>query len=171
LSLHLTQIAWLALEGSSRKVESIFSVQLPTPFHHHYFRRENRAPLRLRETWPRLNSCTRSMQLKGTPTGAYLAHPSIKAEAKAGKQLHDSFSKLVTLTYLLILSSLSSALPRPPILLVSSSGGSGNEAPNGKATGGCPCLSPRSCDATMGRGGLLGGTTTREHVLASGYLL
>ena len=31
--------------------------------------------------------------------GAYLAHPSIKAEAKAGKQVHDSISlKLVTLT-------------------------------------------------------------------------
>jgi hypothetical protein len=34
--------------------------------------------------------------------GAYLVHPSIKVKAKAGKQVHDSFSlKLVTLTYLI----------------------------------------------------------------------
>jgi hypothetical protein len=33
--------------------------------------------------------------------GAYLAHPSIKAKAKARNQVHDSFSlKLVTLNYL-----------------------------------------------------------------------
>jgi hypothetical protein len=31
------------------------------------------------------------VQSKGTPSGAYLAHPSIKAEAKTGKQVHDSF--------------------------------------------------------------------------------
>jgi hypothetical protein len=93
-------------------VESIFSVHLPTPFHHHYFRREKHAPLRLCETWPHLNSCSRSVQSKGTPTGAYLTHPSIKVEAKAGKQVHDSFSlKLITLTYLLILSSSSDASP------------------------------------------------------------
>ena len=50
------------------------------------------------------------MQSKGTPTGAYLAHPSIKVEAKAGKQVHDSFSKLVIVSYLLVLSSSSDAL-------------------------------------------------------------
>ena len=63
----------------------------------------------------RLNSYSRSVQSKGTPIGTYLAHPSIKAEAKVGKQVHDSFSKLVTLTYLLVLSSSSYALPRHPI--------------------------------------------------------
>jgi hypothetical protein len=92
-------------------VESIFFAQLPTPFHHHYFCREKRAPLRSCETWPRLNLCSRLVQLKRTPTGAYLAHPSIKAKAKAGKQVHDSFSlKLITLTYLLVLYSSSGAL-------------------------------------------------------------
>jgi hypothetical protein len=69
-------------------VESIFSFQFPTPFHHHYLRQEKRAPLRSCKTWPHLNSCSRSVQSKGTPTSAYLAHPSIKAEAKAGKQVH-----------------------------------------------------------------------------------
>jgi hypothetical protein len=76
---------WLALEGPSCVVESIFSIQLPTLFHHHYFHWEKRALLRSCETWPRLNSCSRSVQPKGTPTGAYLAHPSIKAGAKVGK--------------------------------------------------------------------------------------
>ena len=145
---------WLALEGPSYVVKSIFFIQLPTPFHHHYFRREKRAPLRLYETWPHLNSCYRSVQLKGTPMGAYLAHPSIKAEAKAGKQVHDSFSlKLITLTYLLVLSSSSGAPPRHPIFHISCNGGSGNEAPNGRVTRGCPCSSKLLCDAAMGQGG------------------
>jgi hypothetical protein len=152
-------------------VESIFTVQLPTPFHHHYFRQEKRAPLRSCETWPHLNSCSRLVQLKGTPMGAYLAHPSIKAEAKARKQVHDSFSlKLITLTYLLILSSSFGALPRHPIFHISSNGGSSNEAPNGRVTGGCPCSSLLSCDAATGRGGQLGGATTGEPIPASGYL-
>jgi hypothetical protein len=72
-------------------VESIFSIQLLTPFYDHYFCQEKHAPLRSCETWPRLNSCSRSVQSKGTPTGAYLAHPSIKEEAKVGEQVHDSF--------------------------------------------------------------------------------
>jgi hypothetical protein len=51
--------------------------------------------------WPHLNSCSCLVQSKGTPTGAYLAHPSIKVKAKARNQVHDSFSlKLVTLNYL-----------------------------------------------------------------------
>ena len=126
----------------SHVVESIFFGQLPTPFHHRYFRWEKRAPLRSCETWPCLNSCSRSVQSKGTPTGAYLAHPSIKVEAKAGKQVYDSFSlKLVTLTYLLILSSSSGTPPRHPIFHISSNGRSGNEAPNGRVTEGCPCSS------------------------------
>ena len=116
---------WLALEGPSHVVESIFSVQLPTPFHHHYFHREKRAPLRSCEMWPRLNSCSRSVQSKGTPMGAYLAHPSINAEAKAGKQVHDSFS-------LKLLSSSFGALPRHPIFHISSNGRSGNKVPNGR---------------------------------------
>jgi hypothetical protein len=111
------------------------------------------------------------VQLKGTPTGAYLAHPSIKAEAKAKKQVHDSFYlKLVTLTYLLVLSSLFGALPRHPIFDISSNGGSGNEAPNGRVTEGCPCSSLLLCDATTGWGGQLGGTTTGELIPAFSYL-
>ena len=106
-------------------VESIFSVQLPTPFHHHYFHQEKCAPLRSCKTWPRLNSCSCSVQSKGTPMGAYLTHPSIKAEAKARKQVHDSFS-------LKLLSSSSDALPRHPIFHISSNARSSNEAPNGK---------------------------------------
>ena len=120
---------------------------------------------------PHLNSCSRSVPSKGTPTGTYLAHPSIKAEAKAGKQVHDSFSKLVTLTYLLILSSSFGAPPRHPILHISSNGGLGNEAPNGRVAGGCPCSSPHLCDAMMGRRGQLSGATTRELIHTSGYLL
>ena len=147
------QITWLALEGPSRMVESIFTFQLPTPFHHRYFCREKRAPLGLCETWPRLNSCSHSMQSKGTPMGTYLAHPSIKVEAKVGKQVHHSFSKLVTLTYLLVLSSLSGALPRHPIFHFSSNGRLGNEAPNGRVIGGCPSSSLISCDAVTGWGG------------------
>ena len=103
--------------------------------------------------------------------GAYLTHPSIKAEAKAGKQVHDSFFKFITLTYLLIPSSLFDALPQHPILQISSNGGLGNEAPNGTVIGGCPYLSPQSCDATTGRGGQLGGAATGEPTLAFGYLL
>ena len=76
---------------STKIVRDIFFIQPPTLFHHHYFRREKRAPLRSCETWPCLNSCSRLVQSKETPMGAYLAHPSIKAEAKAGKQVHDSF--------------------------------------------------------------------------------
>jgi hypothetical protein len=118
-----------------------------------------------------LNSYSRSVQSKGTTTGVYLAHPSIKAKAKAGKQVHNSFSlKLVTLTYLLILSSLSDALPRHPIFHISSNGGSGNEAPNGRVTEGCHCSSPLLCDAVMGRGGQLGDDTTGEPNPTSGYL-
>jgi len=127
------QIAWLALEGPSRVIESIFSVQLPTLFQKNYFRQEKRAPLRSCETWPRLNSRSRSVQSKGTPTGAYLVHPSIKAEAKAGKQLHDSFS-------LKLLSSSFGAPPQHPIFHISSNGGSGNEVPNGRVTGDCLCF-------------------------------
>jgi hypothetical protein len=162
---------WLALEGPSSMVESIFPIQLPTPFHHHYFCREKRAPLRSCEAWPRLNSFSRSVRSKGTPTGTYLTHPSIKPEAKAEKQVHYSFSKLITLTYLLVLASSSSALSRHPIFQISSNGGSGNEAPNGRVTGGCPCSSPHSCDAAMGRGGQFGGATTGETIPAFGYLL
>jgi hypothetical protein len=152
-------------------VKSIFSIQLPTLFHHHYFRREKRAPLRSCETWPRLNSCSRSVQLKGTPTGAYLAHHSIQVEAKVGKQVHDFFSKLITLTYLLILFSSSNAPPRHPIFQISSNGKSSNAAPNGRVTGGCPCSSPHSCDVVMGQEGQLGSAATRELILAFGYLL
>ena len=152
-------------------VESIFSVQLPTPFHHHYFCLEKHAPLRSCETWPHLNSCSHSVQSKGTPTSAYLAHASIKAEAKVGKQVHDSFSKLITLTYFLVLSSSFDALSRHAILQISSNGRSSNEAPNGRVIVGCPCPSAHSCDAVMGRGGQLGGAATREAIPTSGYLL
>jgi hypothetical protein len=102
---------------------------------------------------------------------AYLTHPSIKVQAKAGKQVHDSFSKLITLTYLLVLSSSSGALPWHPILHISSNGRSGNEAPHGSVTGGCPCLSPHWCDAAMGRGGQLDDATIGELIPASNYLL
>ena len=155
--------SWLALEGPSRVVKSIFSIQLPTPFHHNYFHEEMHAPLRLCEMWPRLNSCSRSVQSKGTPTGAYLTHPSIKAEAKARKQVHDSFS-------LKLLSSSSGAPPRHPNFHISSNGGSSNEAPNGRVVGGCPCSSPLSYDAVTRRGGQLGGATTGEPIPAFGYL-
>ena len=93
--------SWLALEGPSHVVESIFFIQLPTPFHHHYFCREKRALLRSCETWPRLNSYSRSVQSKGTPTGAYLAHCSIKAKAQTRKQIHDSFLNSIFSFYLL----------------------------------------------------------------------
>jgi hypothetical protein len=107
----------------------------------------------------------------GTLTGIYLAHPSIKAKAKAGKRVHDSFSlKLITLTYLLVLSSLFGAPPRHPIFHISSNGGSGNEAPNGRFVGGCPCSSLHLADVAIGRGGQLGGATIGEPILASGYL-
>ena len=145
-------------------VESILSVQLPTPFHHHYFYREKRAPLRSCEMWPHRNSCSLSLQSKGTPMGANLAHPSIKAEAKARKQVHDSFS-------LKLLSSSFDTLPRHPIFHISSNDGSGNEAPNGRVTGGCPCSSPHSCDTMMGWGGQLSSAATREPIPAFGYLL
>ena len=144
-------------------VESIFSIQLPTTFHHHCFHQEKRAPLRSCETWPHLNSCSRSLQSKGTPTGAYLAHPSIKAEAKAGKQVHDLFS-------LKLLSSSSGAPPQHPIFHISSNGRSSNEAPNGRVVRGCPCSSSLSCDAATRWGGQLGDTTTVEPIPTSGYL-
>ena len=115
------------------------------------------------ETWTCLNSCSHSVQSKGTPTGAYLGHPSIKAEAKAGKQVHDSFS-------LKLLSSLSGALPRHPIFHFSSNGRLGNEAPNGRVIGGCPSSSLISCDAVTGWEGQLGGATTGETTPASSYL-
>ena len=95
--------------------------------------------------------------------GAYLAHPSIKAEDKAGKQVHNSFS-------LKLLSSSFGAPPPHPIFHISSNGGSGNETPNGRVAGGCPCSSPLSCDATTGRGGQLGGAATGETIPAFDYL-
>jgi hypothetical protein len=95
--------------------------------------------------------------------GTYLTHPSIKADAKAGKQVHNSFS-------LKLLSSSSGTPPRHPIFDISSNGGSGNEASNGRVTEGCPYSSPLLCDATMGQGGQLGGATTGEPIPAFGYL-
>jgi hypothetical protein len=102
---------------------------------------------------------------------AYLTYPSIKLEAKVGKQVDDSFSlKLITLNYLLILSSSFGAPPRHPIFHISSNGRSGNEASNGRVTGGCPCSSPLSCDVVVGRGGQLNGATTGEPIPTSSYL-
>jgi hypothetical protein len=160
----------LALEGLSRMVESIFSVQLSTPFHHHYFRQEKHAPLRLCETWPRLNSCSRSMQSKGTPMGAYLTHPSIKVKAKAGKQVHDSFSKLVTLTYLLVLSSSSGAPPRTPSYRSHPIADRAMKRPMEVSPEVVPaCAHIR--EMLRRDGGQLDDAATREPIPASGYLL
>jgi len=57
----LREVVWELT--TSRVVQSIFSVQLPTPF------QDKRAPLRSWETWPRLNSYSCSVQSYGNSMG------------------------------------------------------------------------------------------------------
>ena len=152
-------------------VKSIFSVQLPTPFHHHYFRREKRAPLRSCEMWPHLNSCSRSLQSKGTPTGTYLSHPSIKAEAKVGTQVHDSFSlnSLHLPIFLFYLLCPALCLDTPsftshPMM------DRAMKRPMEESPKVVPARPPFLCDAVTRRAWQLDGAATREPISASGYL-
>jgi hypothetical protein len=98
--------------------------------------------------WPCLKSNSRSVQLKGTLTGAYFIHPSIKAEAKAGKQVHDSFLNSLHLPI------FSFYLRRPALRLDTPSFRShpmvdqGMKRPMEEPSE--PCSSLHSCDAVMG---------------------